>query len=127
MERRRPILVVEDDPKLREAMTRILRSEGHDVLEAGDAEIALALGREHAPSLMVIDDGLPSVDGVRLLSRLRDALHEGSPPAVFLTSSRDETTRVLALGAKASLQKPFQVEDLLRAVELHRRRSGPDA
>lgn len=123
----RPILVVQDDALLRTAMSRILRDEGHEVIEAANAEIALALGREHLPSLVVVDDVLPGVDGVGLLSRFRATMREASPPAVLLTCGGPESVRASELGAKESLRKPFQVEELLRAVAAHRRASAPDA
>ncbi len=123
----RPILVVDHDPLLRESMSRILRDDGHDVIEASDADAALRLGREHRPSLLVVDDVLPGVDGVGLLSSFRAALQEAAPPAVLLVGGGAVPVRAFELGARIGLRKPFQVEDLLRAVRQHRRSAGPDA
>jgi len=127
MSRKRPILVVDDDPDLREALSRILRTEGHVVIEAGDGPSALALSRQHAPSLLLLDGFMPDMDGEMVLSALRSELADEAPPAVVLTANGKQTERAVKSGAVLGLCKPFQVEELLHAVERFKRDSGPDA
>jgi len=113
---RGPILIVDDDPTLREALGRILRAEGHEVLEAGSGgEAVLAARREH-PSLMVVDYAMPGMDGEMVLDTLRSELAD--TPTVLLTTTEQQQARAARLGA-LGLCKPFQVEELLAAVAHH--------
>ena len=121
-----PILVVEDDPVLRRALTRILRHEGHSVIEAEDGPTALALTREHEPSLVVLDSMMPGMDGEMVLSALKDERGD-VPPTVLLTGTRAEQKRATEVGAVLGLCKPFQVEELLGVVEQYRKTRAPDA
>ena len=127
MSGKRPILVVDDDPVLREALSRILRTEGHAVIEASDGESALALSRSHAPSLVLLDGFMPGMDGEMVLSAIQKELADDAPPAVVLTANGTQTERAVRGGAVFGLCKPFQVEDLLSAVERFKRDSKPDA
>jgi CheY-like chemotaxis protein len=111
----RPILVVEDDPNLRAALARILRGEGHDVVEAADGDSALALARTHGPRMVVLDYAMPGLDGETVLHRLRADLADAAPAAVLLTAGAHQQARAEALGV-LGLCKPFQVETLLAAL-----------
>lgn len=130
--RKAPILVVDDDPELRKALGRILRHEGHEVLEAADGPSALALAREtmaenRGPALLVLDYMMPGMDGEMVLAALRQEHDVAAPPTVLLTACASQSSRAEEIGAKQGLMKPFRVEDLLRAVETHRRTRKTDA
>lgn len=112
----RPILVVEDDPHLRAALARILRGEGHDVLEAADGDAALMIARSVGLRMMVVDYSMPGLDGESVLRQLREDLADEAPRAVLLTGGAHEQARAEALGV-LGLCKPFQVETLLAALE----------
>jgi CheY-like chemotaxis protein len=115
------ILVVDDDPALRRALSRILRHEGHRVIEADSGASAVALTREHRPSLLVLDYSMPGMDGEMVLDELRRELHDETPPAVLLTASGREQERAIAMGAVKGLPKPFAVEELLETITRHKR------
>ncbi len=117
----KPILVVDDDPTLRRALSRILRSEGHAVVEAGTGDDALKAAREHAPSLVLLDYAMPGMDGESVLEAMRAEHKEATPPAVLLTASGRQQERATEIGAVLGLCKPFRVEELLAAVKRHRR------
>lgn len=117
----KPILVVDDDPTLRRAVSRILRSEGHTVIEAGNGDAALQAAREYEPSLVVLDYAMPGMDGEGVLNAMRAEHKEAMPPAVLLTASGRQQERAQEIGAVLGLCKPFRVEDLLAAVKRHRR------
>ena len=117
-----PILVVDDDPALRTALARILRAEGHAVIEADGGETAVALSREHRPCLLVLDHAMPGMDGEMVLDALRRELAGAAPPAVLLTASGRQQERAREIGAVLGLCKPFRVEELLEAVERYRLR-----
>lgn len=121
-----PILVVDDEPALRRALGRILRTHGHEVLEASDGYQALDLLREHEPSLVVLDYMMPGMDGGMVLDAMRDEL-SSVPPALLLTASEQAQARAVELGALDGLAKPFQVKDLLAAVARYKRNRLPDA
>lgn len=120
-----PILVVDDDPHLCEALANLLEHAGHRVLRAHDGATALALAREHAPGLLVLDDRGPLMDGEAVLGELGRQL-EPAPPALLLSASSGPLARVRAMGG-VGLEKPFNARELLAAVDLHRRRVSREA
>jgi DNA-binding response OmpR family regulator len=121
------ILVVDDDPTVREVVVSYLRANQHDVREAPDGETALRLADELAADLVVLDLMLPGIDGLEVCRRLRDA---GPVPIIMLTALGAETDRVvgLELGADDYVTKPFSPRELtLRVDSVLRRTSGPAA
>jgi DNA-binding response OmpR family regulator len=119
------ILVVDDDPTVREVVVSYLRANQHDVREAPDGETALRLADELAADLVVLDLMLPGIDGLEVCRRLRDA---GPVPIIMLTALGAETDRVvgLELGADDYGTKPFSPRELtLRVDSVLRRTSGP--
>ncbi len=117
----KPILVVDDDPALRRAVSRILRNEGHEVVEAGNGPAAIEAARHHQPALVVLDYAMPGMDGEMVLSSLRDEHQEDTPPALLLTASGRQQERAAEMGAVLGLCKPFKVQELLEAVRRHRK------
>jgi two-component system alkaline phosphatase synthesis response regulator PhoP len=126
-ERRSTILVVDDDPEVLRAVSRILRHEGHQVLEAADGFTAVELGWRHRPELVVLDYMLPGMNGTMILSALRNVLRDETPPAVLLTGAGDEQGRALEMGAVVGLSKPFRVADLIGTVDHFLARARADA
>jgi len=122
----RPILVVDDDPAIRHALVRILEHSGHRVLAAEDGAAALALSREHAPGLVVLDFMMPGMDGGAVLAALRAELDDEAPPTLLLTASDVDRDRAAELGAVEGLEKPFRVPELLAAVDRYRRRAADE-
>ncbi len=120
-----PILVVDDDPHLCEALANLLEHAGHRVLQAHDGAGALALAREHAPRLLVLDDRRPGMDGEAVLGELGRQLAP-APPALLLSASSGPLARVRAMGG-VGLEKPFNARELLAAVDRHRRRVSREA
>jgi DNA-binding response OmpR family regulator len=119
------VLVVEDAPEFRELVTTVLRRDGFAVESAADGPGALALAREFRPDVVVLDIGLPGMDGVEVCRRLRtftDAY------VVMLTGREDEVDKLIGLsvGADDYVTKPFSSRELvarLRAM-LRRPRTG---
>jgi len=117
-----PILVVDDDPHLRDALARILEHEGHDVITAPDGPTAVDLAKRCSPGLMVLDFMMPGMDGAMVLGALREEIPDRVPPALLLTACGEPTERARAMGCEVGLEKPFNVPELLAAVDRHRRR-----
>ncbi len=131
MKRRHRILVVDDEPTIREVLRRYLEREGWLVSEAADGRAALRLLDEDPPDLLILDLMLPGVDGLGITRRLRgdvSVLGTGyTVPIIMLTARRDEQDRVrgLELGADDYLTKPFSPRELVARVRAVLRRSDP--
>lgn len=121
------ILIVEDDPALSSGLARILEGEGHAVDAFGDGEGALAALAREPFDLVMLDIGLPGMDGFELLRRLRDA--GGRIPVLVLTARDAVSERVhgLELGADDYMAKPFATPELVARVRALVRRSRAQA
>ena len=110
-----PILVVEDDPLLRDTLTWVLEDDGLRVMVAVDGPAALELADASAPSLVVLDMSLPGMDGFSVAAALRARFGNDFPILVITADgqARDKAARV---GAYAFLHKPFDVDVLIRRV-----------
>ena len=111
-----PILVVEDDPAIRRLLRTSLGAQGFQVVEAFHAETALALVASERPEVVLLDLGLPDVDGVEIIRRLRAA---GDKTPIIVVSSRgDERGKVdaLDLGADDYVTKPFGMAELVARI-----------
>lgn len=116
------VLLVDDEPKIVEVVGDYLRNAGFSVITAADGESALASARARPPDLVVLDLGLPGLDGLDVTRELRRT----SPvPIIMLTARREETDRVLGLelGADDYLVKPFSPRELLARVRAVLRRT----
>ncbi|MFN0027638.1 MAG: response regulator transcription factor [Acidimicrobiales bacterium] len=129
------ILVVDDEPMVREVLTAYLTRDGHQVAEAGDGAEALRQFDRQVPDLVVLDVMLPETDGLAVLRaiRSRSPSSGGQVPVVLLTARVEELDRVLGLelGADDYVVKPFSPRELAIRVRklLDRSRwvAGPDA
>ena len=124
------VLLVEDDPNIRELVELHLQLEGLTVVSKSDGNDALALARSHTFELIVLDLMLPGLDGVTLCRAIRRDSRNSDVPIMILTARRDEVDKVLGLdsGADDYLTKPFGVRELVARVRaLLRRRRGPIA
>lgn len=117
------ILVVDDDTLLRRSLAFNLEKAGYRVRAAGNAEEALTLARDDTPDLVLLDIGLPGMDG---LDALRVLQREFGIPVIFLTARRRELDEVLGLelGADDYVTKPFDIDVLLARIKAVLRRSG---
>jgi two-component system, OmpR family, response regulator len=117
----RTILVVDDDPHIRQLLVFAFGKAGLDTVEASDGEEALARAEEVSPDLIVLDINMPKMDGLEVCRRLR---MKGDTPVLFLSSRDDEIDRVLGieLGADDYVVKPFSPREVVaRAVAILRR------
>jgi DNA-binding response OmpR family regulator len=118
------VLVVDDEPKIRDIVRRYLEADGFKVIEQADGPGALEAARERHPDLIVLDVMLPGLDGVEVLRRLR----EGSQVPVILLTARDEeidTLIGLAVGADDYMTKPFSGRELAARARVILRRANP--
>jgi two-component system KDP operon response regulator KdpE len=117
------VLVVDDDPRIRRTLSINLRARGYDVEAAADGRSALQVVSERTPDLVVLDLGLPDLDGVAVLERLRA---ESNVPVIVLSArhSSDDKVEALDVGADDYVTKPFGMQELLARVRVAVRRTG---
>jgi len=117
------ILVVEDDMQISRTLRDYLEVAGYDVTVVGDGSAAIASFRGDHPDLMVLDLGLPSVDGLDVAREVRRA---STTPIIMLTARGEESDRIvgLELGADDYLVKPFSPKELVARVRAVLRRTG---
>jgi len=117
------ILIVDDDALLRRSLAFNLEQNSFRTSTAASAEDALALARQDIPDLVLLDIGLPGMDGLDALRRFQDHL---GVPVIFLTARRRELDEVLGLelGADDYITKPFNLDVLLAHIKAVLRRSG---
>ncbi|MEO5665070.1 MAG: response regulator transcription factor [Nocardioides sp.] len=123
MSSRTRVLLVEDDPQLARMLTDLLHDEGYAVDTAPDGQRGLHLGLTTAYDVMVLDRGLPAIEGLDLLGRLR---RSGiTTPVLVLSALANPADRVVGLdaGAEDYLGKPFDIEELLARLRALLRRT----
>lgn len=113
----RKILMVEDEPDIREAVQASLRSRGYTVVAAADGEEGLRKVKSEKPDLVLLDIVMPKVDGWQVLKAIRndeDAATRGVP-VVMLTANRETSSLIESQSQKATdyLMKPFDIEKLM--------------
>jgi len=121
------VLVVDDEPIVRDVVVRYLQRDGFDTLEAADGETARELIETASPQLVVLDVMLPGIDGLALCRWIRS---RGELPVIMLTARGEEADRIvgLELGADDYVTKPFSPRELaVRVRTVLRRTASPPA
>ncbi len=115
------ILLIEDDPQLRTLVSVAMERAGHIVLTAVNGQAGLDSARRDGPDFVILDIGLPEMDGLEVCRRLRAT---SSVPILFLTARDDEIDRILGLelGADDYVTKPFSPRELVARVAAIARR-----
>lgn len=123
------VLVVEDDRDIAELVELYLRDAGYRTERASDGERALELWRAAAPDLIVLDIGLPKLDGLEVLKRIRVDRNGAHVPVILLTARSEEVDELLGLGLGADdyITKPFSPRALLARVRAVLRRAQSDS
>jgi two-component system KDP operon response regulator KdpE len=118
------VLVVDDEPQIVRALRINLHARRYEVFTAGSGREALATAAAHPPDLVILDLGLPDLDGVEVIHGLRGWCHA---PILVLSGRTDSSDKVEALDAGADdyLTKPFGVDELLARLRALTRRTSP--
>jgi DNA-binding response OmpR family regulator len=112
------ILIVDDDPDVRQGLNVRLKANHYDTFFAGDALSSMTEARKHEPDLIILDLGLPAGDGFLVMERLKSIPALAVIP-IIVVSARDvlaNKERALKAGAKAYLQKPVDNAELLKVI-----------
>jgi two-component system, OmpR family, KDP operon response regulator KdpE len=119
------VLVVDDEPQIRRALAANLKARDYEVLQASTGEEALRLAAERRPDVVILDIGLPGMDGIEVVHGIRGW---SDVPIIMLSVRRDESDKVEALDAGADdyLTKPFGMGELLARVRASLRRVGTE-
>jgi two-component system KDP operon response regulator KdpE len=117
------ILIVEDEPQMRRFLLTSLANQGYRIVEATTGEEALIRARAHNPDLVLLDLGLPDVDGIEVSRRLREWMRA---PIVIVSARGQEDDKVRALdeGADDYLTKPFGTKELMARIRVALRHSA---
>jgi CheY-like chemotaxis protein len=108
------ILVIDDQPEIRELFAEVLMSAGHDVITASDGSVGLALYAYHRPVLVITDLEMPGLPGLEIVERLSP--EPGLKIIAISGSSLENLELARQLGAAVTLKKPFHLTQLLAAV-----------
>ncbi|HEV2902391.1 MAG TPA: response regulator [Gaiellaceae bacterium] len=108
------VLIVDDDPRIREFVRVNLEMDGYVVREAANAEEGLEALEEHPPDLILLDVMMPGVDGWEMLRRMQERHGMGSIPVIMFSGQADSSdSDAVARGAQGFLGKPFNPQDLI--------------
>jgi DNA-binding response OmpR family regulator len=119
------ILVVDDDPSVLQLVTARLETQGYTVLTAMNGQVAYGILQNQKPHLVVLDDMMPVMAGVRFCRLVRSA--ENHTPILFLTAKtqRQDIVEIMSAGADDYLAKPFDGNELLARIKALLRRAYP--
>ena len=115
------ILVVEDDNSVKNLITTTLKAHDYRFLAAANGEMAIMEAASYNPEIMLLDLGLPDIDGIEVIRRVRTW---SLMPIIVISARSEDTDKIEALDAGADdyLTKPFSVEELLARLRVTRRR-----
>ncbi len=118
-EESKKILVVDDEPDVASLLTLLLKSQGYNVIAAGDGQEALELARDQSPDLILLDIMLPRLDGYKVARMLKFDENFSHIPIIMLTAKIQEKDKEtgLEMGANAYVTKPFDTEELLKKIK----------
>lgn len=122
-EKRPLILVIEDDPAVRNLITMTLETQAYAYHAAGNGQVGLELAAAKQPDILLLDLGLPDMDGVDIIRRLRSW---SAMPILVISARSDDKDKIAALDAGADdyITKPFSVEEMLARIRAAIRRLG---
>lgn len=122
------IIIVDDDPDIRDVLSLTLTEEGYEVLEAGDGEEGLELIKKKAPNLVIVDYNMPRMNGPTLVGIVKKDILLSHMPIIMLTGKSDVADKISGIDAGADdyVVKPFEPQELLARIKMILRRTERD-
>ncbi|MBI5872851.1 MAG: response regulator [Candidatus Omnitrophica bacterium] len=122
------IIVIDDDPDIRDVLNLTLTEEGYEVLEAGDGKEGLALIKNKAPNLVIVDYNMPRMNGPSLVGVVKKDILMSHLPIIMLTGKGEVSDKVSGINAGADdyMVKPFEPRELLARIKMILRRTERD-
>lgn len=112
------ILVADDDPAILDAIQIMLEDQGYEVSTSIDGETIYKMERDY-PDMLLLDIWMSGMDGREICRYLKNQESTRDIPIVMISANKDTERMALEVGANGFLEKPFQMDDLLRIVSLH--------
>ena len=112
----KPIMVVEDDPAVRQLIGEILRDAGHEVVECSSGEEALGCIDLVRPALITLDLAMPYMDGITFLRTLKKLPGLENTPVIFVTAAPESLRKAILSEEHVTISKPFFIDQLLHEV-----------
>lgn len=111
------ILIIDDSTYMRSMIRRILKEEGHEILEAENGLKGIQMISEHSPDCVLLDIIMPGMDGIKILNTMHE--RDSKMPVIIITADIQESTRkqCLALGASGFINKPPKGEELVSTIK----------
>jgi DNA-binding response OmpR family regulator len=119
------VLVIDDDPDIRQLITIALSDEGYQVDEASDGRAALDLLAHTHPNIILLDMRMPGMDGWQFVQRYRE-LYGRRSPIIVVTAAHDPSRRGAEVDADSYLSKPFDIGDLIERVSALTKPGNPN-
>ncbi|HAJ56800.1 MAG TPA: diguanylate cyclase response regulator [Candidatus Omnitrophica bacterium] len=122
------IIIIDDDPDIRDVLNLTLSEEGYEVIEAGDGEEGLGLIKNKAPNLVIVDYNMPKMNGPTLVGIVKKDILLSHMPIIMLTGKGEVSDKVSGINAGADdyMVKPFEPQELLARIKMILRRSERD-
>lgn len=122
------MLIVDDDPDIRDVLNITLSAEGYEVIEASDGEEALKLVNEKSPNMVILDYMMPKIDGREVCRRIKSDILLAHLPVLMLTGKGEVADKVggIEAGADDYVVKPFEPQELLARIKMILRRTERD-
>lgn len=116
---KKKILIVDDDPMIVTLMVKTLQTMGYDVLKGSNGQEALAIVKETRPDLIILDQMMPKIDGIKACALLKADRRFLDIPIIMFTASAEESDRALSkqMGADDYCNKPLNVAELKQKIE----------
>ena len=117
-EKRKQVLIIEDEKDLRQFSTWLLEAEGYKVIQAADGDEGLKVARQYQPDLVLLDIRLPESDAWTVLEEIKNTPELADIPVVIFTASADISyqSKAIEMGAADYLVKPISAENLVKCV-----------
>jgi DNA-binding response OmpR family regulator len=115
----KPILIVDDDLAILDMIADLLTYEGYNVVTATKGSAALERIMSERPALVLLDLMMPEISGWQIVAALKASSRTRSIPIILLSARRDLAETAMELGVTAYLEKPFELDELLTAIQRH--------